>query len=65
MTVYESKTGVSPRARYIAVVGDYDDERVVYNEGHSLGCSILFDSRRFVMTKEELKANFERRGNDD
>lgn len=65
MRIFESKPDAYPRTRRIYVVGEYDSDHINYCEGYAMGNSILFDSRRYVMPKEELKANFERSGNDD
>ena len=65
MRIFESRSGLYPRTRHVAVVGEYDHDNIVYNEGYSMGCSILFDSRRFVMSKQELNENFERCEKDD
>jgi len=41
------------------LAGMYDAENVLLCKGYTMGNSILFDSRRYVMPVEEFNSNFE------
>lgn len=66
MKVYASKAGAYPLAtRYVIQAGKYDTENILFCEGYTMGNSILFDSRRYVMPVEEFESNFEPMGGNE
>lgn len=66
MRLFVSKAGAySLATNYVMLAGMYDAENVLLCKGYTMGNSILFDSRRYVMPVEEFNSNFEPMGGNE